>query len=76
MKKDKCFPVVLAVTFYLVCYILLLSSDATLRIAMFLFSISPIVIIWMVVVVLKQESKSRKTFDKYFYDDVDESRTM
>jgi len=74
MKKDKSIPVVLAVTFYLICYILLLLSDETFHIAILLFALSPIVIIWMVFTVLKQEYKGTKTFKEYFYEDVDEAR--
>jgi hypothetical protein len=76
MEKDKSIPIVLAASFYLLCYILLLSSDATVHIAVLMFSLSPLVIVWMVISVLKQENKNKKTFDNFFYEDVDERRTM
>jgi len=75
MEKDKSIPIILAATFYLVCYVFFLASNATLHIAVLMFSLSPLVIIWMVVNVLKQENKNRKTFDEYFYEDVDEKRS-
>ena len=75
MKKDKNIPVIFAATFYLICYILLLSSDATVQYGILMFSISPLVLIWTVTTVLKQENKSRKTFDEYLYEDVDERRS-
>jgi hypothetical protein len=74
MEKDKSIPIVLVATFYLVCYLLLFSSEITLQIAVLLFCLSPIVILCMVVAVLKQENKSRNTFDDYFYEDMDERR--
>jgi hypothetical protein len=74
MKKERILPFVFAATFYLVTYLLLLSSN-TLSIAIFLFSVSPIVIIGTVVAVLKQETKSRKMPDEYMYEDVKEGHS-
>ncbi len=40
----------------------------------FMFSISPIVVIWMVVRVLKDGTPSGYTFDEKLYDDFDGNR--
>jgi hypothetical protein len=71
MKKDKSVQAVVIATFYLVIYILFLSFDATLRIAFFLFSLSPVLIIWMTMRILKHGRESKRTFDNFFYEDVD-----
>ena len=71
MKKDKSIPVVLIGTLYLIIYIILLNIEPAFRIAYLMLSLSPILIIWMVIYILKYGTASKRTFDKYFYDDVD-----
>jgi hypothetical protein len=67
-KKNNLFPVALC-TGYLVLYVLFLLSEETFRLAMLMFSLSPFVLIWMIVRVLKHGTPGTKTFDRYFYDD-------
>jgi hypothetical protein len=71
MKKDKSFLPVLIVTLYLIIYVFLLYEGSFLRIAFLMFSVSPVLLVWMVMRVLKHGRKSNRTFDNYFYDDMD-----
>ena len=75
MKKKKgiAFPIAFA-TSYLFIYCFLLSFNLNIPLALLLFSFSPVVIIWMVVRILKDGTPSEKTFDEYFYEDVNEKR--
>lgn len=58
-------------TIYLVLFVALVTSGFGLQIAMLMFSLSPILIVWMVIRVLKDDFKSKKTFSEYFYEDMD-----
>jgi hypothetical protein len=70
MKKDKSLLPVLIVTFYLIIYVFLLYEGSFLRIAFLMFSLSPVLLVWMVIRVLKRGRQSNRTFDNYFYDDM------
>ena len=61
-------------SFYLLMYVVLLQSGFGLQAGVFMFSLSPIFIIWMVISVLKDDYRSKKTFDEYFYEDMDIKR--
>jgi len=74
-KKSNLFPVVIG-SAYLVLYILFLLSEETFQLALFMFSLSPFTLIWMVVRVLKYGTPGKKTFDRYFYEDADYERAM
>jgi hypothetical protein len=71
MKKDKSVPAAILGTLYLAIYVFLLNSEATLPYAFIMFSFSPLIIIAMVLYILKYGKPSQRTFDNYFYDDVD-----
>lgn len=58
------------VTLYLMIYTVLHHAGASLNILLPMFSISPILVIWMVYKVLKNGTPSGKTFDDQFYDDM------
>lgn len=62
------------VTAYLLVYaaIAIFGNNAGLALALFIFS--PILVLWMVYTVLKYGKPSGRTFDEYFYDDVDLER--
>lgn len=68
MKSIK-YPILIA-TAYLVVYVVLMSihMEWTLRLGLFLFSLSPIPVIWMVYRVLKDGKPSKYTFDERFYE--------
>ena len=59
------------VTVYLILYVALLTSGFGVQLAVFMFSLSPVFIVWMVVRVLRDDYQTDKTFDKYFYEDMD-----
>ncbi|GAB5557098.1 MAG: hypothetical protein SchgKO_13110 [Schleiferiaceae bacterium] len=67
------FPIAFA-TIYLFVYAALCGFDSTFSIAVFMFSLSPIPVIYMVYQVLTKGVESKKTFSDYFYDDVDQKR--
>lgn len=69
MKSIK-YPIIIA-TAYLVIYTVLISvhMEWTLRLGLFLFSLSPFPVIWMVYSVLKYGKPSKHTFDERFYED-------
>jgi len=71
MKKDKSSGPVVFMTFYLAVYLVLLLYPATVRLAMFMFSISPFLIVWMVIRVLKHGVPSKRKFEDYFYEDAE-----
>lgn len=60
-----------AVTSMLVLYVVLLQFASTLAAAMFLFSISPLLITGMVYNVLRYGQASKYEFKDLFYDDLD-----
>ncbi len=60
---------VLIVTGFLLVYIVALGLDLNLSIILFMFSISPVLIIWMVYRVLTSSETSSYTFKERFYED-------
>jgi hypothetical protein len=71
MKVDKSIPAVLSGALYLGIYLFLLNGTVTQRCAFLLFSLSPFVLVAMVLIVLKYGKPSHKTFDSHFYEDDD-----
>jgi hypothetical protein len=71
MKKDKSIPAVIIGSAYLLIYLILLNIPQVQDYAVLMFSLSPFLLIAMVLYVLKYGKPSHKTFDRYFYDDVD-----
>jgi len=70
-KKDQGIPAIVIATVYLLTYTILLNIQETYRFASLMLMFSPFLIIWMVLRVLRHGTASKRTFDKYFYDDVD-----
>jgi hypothetical protein len=64
------FPVI-AATVYLFVYSYLAFTETWVWLVIWMFVLSPMVVIWMVYKVLKNGIPSTRTFDEYFYDDVD-----
>lgn len=61
-------PIFIA-TLYLVLYVIIAELDATTRITLMLFSLSPIPVLWMVYKVLRDGEPSTYTFTERFYED-------
>lgn len=59
----------LVATFYLLVYTLSAALPIHLAIPLALFSLSPVVVIWMVYRVLKDGEASELTFEEAFYED-------
>ncbi|MBU1820805.1 MAG: hypothetical protein KKG00_04730 [Bacteroidetes bacterium] len=57
-------------TLYLVLFVLVIVLGYG-DIAMVMFLFSPILVLWLVYTVLRYGKPSGRTFDEYFYDDVD-----
>ncbi len=57
-------------TLYLVLFVLVIVLGYG-DIAMVMFLFSPILVLWLVYTVLRYGKPSARTFDEYFYDDVD-----
>lgn len=57
-------------TAYLFIFVLLVALGYG-DMAMIMFLLSPLLIIWLVYTVLHHGKPSGRTFDEYFYDDVD-----
>jgi hypothetical protein len=57
------------VTSYLFAYVLLASFDFSYTLIFSMFVISPLLVIWMVIRVLKSPQCSGKTFNDHFYED-------
>gem|GEM_PF-991783 len=66
--KSAYFPVGL-VTIFLVVYVVIAASGLSYFLTAMLFTISPILVIWMVFRVLKSPYNSHKTFNDHFYED-------
>ena len=66
--KNVQFPILFA-TFYLVLYVACLEILGMTSVVLILFGLSPVVIVWMVIRVLKDGVPSGKTFTDHFYDD-------
>ena len=67
--KSALFPVGL-VTIFLVVYVVIAASGLSYFLTALLFTISPILVIWMVFRVLKSPYDSSKTFNDHFYEDL------
>ncbi|MDX5405101.1 MAG: hypothetical protein LPK46_03145 [Bacteroidota bacterium] len=76
MEKVK-LPVFVA-SFYLLIYAFLaqIPFDWSIRLALMMFSLSPLPVIWMVIRVLRDGVESDRTFHEHFYDDVDIRRNI
>jgi hypothetical protein len=66
---DKIRIPILLVTFYLLTYTLSSLLPLHYAISLALFSLSPIVVMWMVYKVLKDGKESEFTFEEVFYED-------
>lgn len=65
---------VFLVTAVLVVYVILSVYWANPIMMLSVYMLSPFLVIWMVYRVLKDGVPSDRTFDEYFYDDVDKQR--
>jgi 5-bromo-4-chloroindolyl phosphate hydrolysis protein len=66
--KNYLFPVYV-VTGFLLIYIVSIQVNIYLPLIMFMFSISPLLLIWMVYKVLTAEVKVKSTFEEKWYED-------
>lgn len=66
--KDYLFPV-FATTGFLIIYLTVLFLNLNTALILFLFSVSPIPMIWMVYRVLTADADSRFTFEERWYED-------
>lgn len=66
--KSYLFPVFLTTGFLLV-YIMVILAQLNTAIILFMFSISPALILWMVYRVLTAHVRSRYTFEEKWYED-------
>jgi hypothetical protein len=60
---------ILFATLYLAIYLTLIYFEISLAILLFMFS--PAVLLFMVYAILKDPKEPKRTFDEYFYMDVD-----
>jgi hypothetical protein len=68
MLKNSTFAAVFSTAYLLLLVILVLIGYGDAAAQMFL--LSPLLIIWLVYIVLRFGESSGRTFDEYFYDDV------
>ena len=61
-------------TLYLIVYVFACEFDSTVRLAIMLFSLSPLPVIWMVYRVLRDGTPSKHNFTERFYEDYDYTR--
>jgi uncharacterized membrane protein len=66
--KNYLFPV-FATTGFLIVYLTALFTNLNTGIILFMFSISPVVMIWMVYRVLTADTDSSYTFEERWYED-------
>ena len=66
--KNYLFPVLL-LTGYLIIYITVIGLNLAISLILFMFSISPILLLWMVYAVLCSEFKPTHTFEEKWYED-------
>lgn len=71
--KNIRFPVYFTTLALLVYSILLLVAPGSVMVIVILLA-SPFLIVWMVIRVLKDGVESSRSFEEYFYDDVDIKR--
>lgn len=69
MKRDTF--AVYVTSLVLVLYALVAYSEFSYRFVFLIFTISPVLILWMVYTVLKSPDEPTRTFDDYFYMDSD-----
>lgn len=69
MKKDT-FSVYVT-TLFLVLYTLIAYTELSYRLVFLLFTVSPLLILWMVYRVLTSPDEPTRTFTDYFYMDAD-----
>lgn len=69
MKKDTF--AVYVTTLVLIVYAVIAYTELSYRLVFLLFTISPVLILWMVYSVLKSPDEPTRTFDEYFYMDSD-----
>ena len=70
--KNYLIPV-FTVTGYLLVYIVSIGLELHIRLILFMFSISPAFILWMVYRVLKANVLVDHTFDEKWYEDLEEA---
>ena len=68
MFKNPTFVAVFTTAYLLLFVVLIVADYADAAAALFMFS--PLLVIWMVDIVLRYGEASGRTFDEYFYDDV------
>ncbi|MFC4871005.1 hypothetical protein [Negadavirga shengliensis] len=68
--KSYLLPVFVTTSFLLV-YIVAIVVDLHTAIILMMFSVSPVLILWMVFRVLKAQVDSRYTFEDRWYEDLD-----
>ncbi|MPR33385.1 hypothetical protein [Salmonirosea aquatica] len=68
MLKNPTFAAVFSTAYLLLFVVLIAVGQAGVGTLLFIFS--PLLIIWLVYVVLRYGKASGRTFDEYFYDDV------
>jgi hypothetical protein len=66
--KDYLFPVFVT-TGFLIIYLTVLFTNLHTGLILFLFSVSPIPMLWMVYKVLTADADSKHTFDERWYED-------
>ncbi|MEO8413239.1 MAG: hypothetical protein ABI472_06250 [Ginsengibacter sp.] len=69
MKKP--YVAIAGVTIYLIIFQLLIQTGADIRLIFVMWSVSPVMILYMVFVILKYGEPSKYDFGERFYDDVD-----
>ncbi len=73
MKKvDPIIPI-FAISFYIILYIIFI-FNGYIDIAILMYLLSPFIMVIAVVFILKKLESSKKTFDDYFYDDMNIKR--
>ncbi|WP_291784170.1 hypothetical protein [Cecembia sp.] len=66
--KNYLFPVYL-VTAFLIVYVTAIQANLNTALVLFMFSVSPLPIIWMVYKVLTADVKVESTFEEKWYED-------
>jgi len=75
-KKTSSIAAVGIATGYLLLYALSILFNFPFGFTEWLFFFSPFIVIGMVTIVLKEDYKSDRTFDEYFYEDKDIRRNV
>ena len=68
MLKNPTFAAVFSTAYLIIFVILVVAGYASAAAALFI--LSPLLVIWLVYIVLRYGVASGRTFDEYFYDDV------